>query len=210
MARNPASQAPKSLRKTPRQARSAATIAAIVEAAAQILEREGEEEATTARIAERAGVSIGTLYQYFADRDAVLSAVIRRDREMVSAEIARRIAEGDPKNAEALVRSIIAALLAVMRPRRRRRRLILLGAAMRMQSAEEIAATIDRVGMLIASVAAGYPGEVARPLTPVRTYTLTRAVMGALRAAMMENAKVLDDPAFEEELVRLALAYLRA
>jgi AcrR family transcriptional regulator len=210
MARTPAPKAPKPLRKAPRQARSEATFAAIVEAAAQILEREGEEEATTARIAERAGVSIGTLYQYFEDRDAVLAAVIRRDRETVSAEIARRIAEGDPKTAEALVRSIIAALLAVMRPRRRRRRLILLGAAMRMQSSEDIAATIDRVGALIASVAARYPKEVARPLTPVRTYTLTRAVMGALRAAMMENSKVLDDPDFEEELVRLALAYLRA
>ncbi|MDZ7628251.1 MAG: helix-turn-helix domain-containing protein [Parvularculaceae bacterium] len=199
-----------SLRKTPRQARSEATIAAIVEAAAQILERDGEEAATTARVAERAGVSIGTLYQYFADRDAVLAAVIRRDRETVSTEIARRIAEGSPKNAEALVRDIIAALVAVMRPRRRRRRLIALGAAMRMQSADDIAATIDRVGALIASVAARYPNEVARPLTPVRAYTLTRAVMGALRAALIENAKVLDDPEFEDELVRLALAYLRA
>lgn len=205
-----AAETSKSLRKTPRQARSEATIAAIVEAAAQILEREGEDAATTARVAERAGVSIGTLYQYFADRDAVLAAVIRRDRERVSAEIARRIAEGDPKSAEALIRSIIAALLAVMRPRRRRRRLIALGSAMRLQSEDETASMIDRVGMLIASVAARYPKEVARPLTPVRTYALTRAVMGALRAALMENSKVLDDPEFEEELVRLALAYLRS
>jgi AcrR family transcriptional regulator len=210
MARAGAGETSKSLRKKPRQARAEATIAAIVEAAAQILERDGDEAATTAAIAERAGVSIGSVYQYFDNRDAILAAVIRRDRETVSAEIARRIAEGDPKNAEALVRSIISALLAVMRPRRRRRRLILLGAAMRMQSSDDIAAMIDRVGALIASVAARYPKEVARPLTPVRTYTLTRAVMGALRAAMMENSKVLDDPAFEEELVQLALAYLRS
>jgi AcrR family transcriptional regulator len=205
-----AAEPSKSLRKTPRQARSEATIAAIVEAAAQILEREGEDAATTARIAERAGVSIGTLYQYFADRDAVLAAVIRRDRETVSAEIARRIAEGDPKNAEALVRDIIAALLAAFRPRRRRRRLVALASAMRAQSSDDVAAAIDKIGLLIASVAARYPKEVARPLTPVRTYTLTRAVMGAIRSAMVENAKVLDDPEFEEELARLALAYLRA
>lgn len=209
MARAPAPETPKSLRKKPRQARSAATIAAIVEAAAQILEREGEEAATTARIAERAGVSIGTLYQYFEDRDAVLAAVIRRDREMMSAEIARRIAEGNPQSGEALVRDIIAALLAVMRPRRRRRRLITLGAAMRMQSSDDIAATIDGVGALIAAAAARYPKEIRRPLTSVRAYVLTRAVMGALRAAMLENSKVLDDPEFEEELVRLAMGYLR-
>lgn len=209
MARAPAPQEPKSLRKQPRQARAAATIAAIVEAAAQILERDGEEAATTAKIADRAGVSIGTLYQYFADRDAVLAAVIRRDRETVSAEIARRLSEGDPQDAEALVRDIIAALLGVFRARRRRRRLVALASAMRAQSSEDVAATLDRIGALIASVAVRYPGEIARPLTGPRIYVLTRAVMGAIRSAMMENAKVLDDPAFEEELVRLALGYLR-
>lgn len=205
-----AAETSKSLRKTPRQARSEATIAAIVEAAAQILDRDGEEAATTAQVAARAGVSIGTLYQYFADRDAVLAAVIRRDRETASAEIARRIAEGEAKDAEGLVRDIIAALLAVFRPRRRRRRLVALASAMRAQSSDDVAAAIDRIGALIASVAARSPEEVARPLTPVRTYTLTRAVMGAIRSAMVENAKVLDDPAFEDELVRLSLAYLKA
>lgn len=209
MPRPAAQKTPKSLRKQPRQARAEATVAAIVEAAAQIVERDGDEATTTAAIADRAGVSIGTLYQYFADRDAVLAAVIRRDRAMMSAEIAKRIAEAKPKSAEALVRDIVAALLAVMRPRRRRRRLIALGAAMRTQSSADIAATIDGVGALIASVADRYPDEIGRPLSPVRIYVLTRSVMGALRAALAEDARVLDEPEFEEELVRLALGYLQ-
>lgn len=202
-------EAPQTIRKKPRQARAEATMEAIVEAAAQILERDGEEAATTARIAERAGVSIGTLYQYFADRDAVLAALIRRDRQTVGAEIMLRIAEGNPSNAEAMVRDIIAALLAVMRPRRRRRRLIALGTAMRVQAGDETGSMIDRVGLMMVAVAARYPDDIARPLTPTRAYVLTHAVMGALRAALMENAKVLDEKDFEDELVRLALAYLR-
>lgn len=202
-------EAPQTIRKKPRQARAEATMEAIVEAAAQILERDGEEAATTARIAERAGVSIGTLYQYFADRDAVLAALIRRDRQTVGAEIMLRIAEGNPSNAEAMVRDIIAALLAVMRPRRRRRRLIALGTAMRVQAGDETGSMIDRVGLMMVAVAARYPDDIARPLTPTRAYVLTRAVMGALRAALMENAKILDEKDFEDELVRLALAYLR-
>lgn len=209
MARKPAPEMLKPLRKQPRQARAEATIAAIVEAAAQILERDGEEAATTAAIAARAGVSIGSVYQYFEDRDAILAAVIRRDREAVGAEIARRLADGTAANAEALVREIIAALLGVFRARRRRRRLVALASAMRAQSSEEVTATLDRVGALIASVAARYPMEVGRPLSPVRVYVLTRAVMGAVRSAMMENAKVLDEPEFEDELARLALGYLR-
>src|SRR5579871_2625632 len=66
-------------RRRPRQARSHATLDAILEAAAQILERRGVGGFTTNHVAERAGVSIGTLYQYFADKDAVLLAALRRE-----------------------------------------------------------------------------------------------------------------------------------
>ena len=67
MRRKPAPQS----RKEPRQARSQVTVTAILEATIRILEREGMDAATTTRIAEVAGVSVGTLYQYFAHRDAI-------------------------------------------------------------------------------------------------------------------------------------------
>ncbi len=66
-------------RRSPRQARSRATWEAIVEAAAQILERRGPAGFNTNEVAERAGVSIGTLYQYFADKHAILAAAARRE-----------------------------------------------------------------------------------------------------------------------------------
>jgi AcrR family transcriptional regulator len=66
-------------RRRPRQARSRATWEAIVEAAAQILERRGPAGFNTNEVAERAGVSIGTLYQYFADKHALLAAAARRE-----------------------------------------------------------------------------------------------------------------------------------
>lgn len=74
-----ASEASKNQRRRPRQARSLATWEAIVEAAAQILERRGAAGFNTNEVAERAGVSIGTLYQYFADKHAILAAAARRD-----------------------------------------------------------------------------------------------------------------------------------
>lgn len=65
-------------RKLPRQARSGATVEAILQAAAQVFERHGYAAGTTNRIAERAGVSIGSLYQYFPNKDAILLALVHR------------------------------------------------------------------------------------------------------------------------------------
>jgi AcrR family transcriptional regulator len=61
-----------SLRKKPRQARSEASVAVILEAATQVLAKEGASRFTTARVAEKAGVSIGSLYQYFPNKAAIL------------------------------------------------------------------------------------------------------------------------------------------
>ncbi|MGO4763911.1 TetR/AcrR family transcriptional regulator [Cupriavidus sp. 2KB_3] len=66
-------------RKTPRQPRSEETVAAIVEAAAQVLESAGFEGVNTNAVAERAGVSIGSLYQYFPGKDALTVALIHRE-----------------------------------------------------------------------------------------------------------------------------------
>jgi AcrR family transcriptional regulator len=64
--------APISPRKEPQQARSAELVAAILDAAVQVLEAEGAERFTTARVAEKAGVSVGSLYQYFPNKAAIL------------------------------------------------------------------------------------------------------------------------------------------
>ncbi len=61
-----------SSRKQPKQARSNALISAILDAAAQVLAKEGAQRFTTARVAEKAGVSIGSLYQYFPNKAAIL------------------------------------------------------------------------------------------------------------------------------------------
>jgi AcrR family transcriptional regulator len=85
-------------RRKPRQARSLATWEAIVEAAAQILERDGAAAFNTNSVAERAGVSIGTLYQYFPDKQAILAAAAKR--ELVEA--------APPGRQRALIEALIA------------------------------------------------------------------------------------------------------
>jgi AcrR family transcriptional regulator len=65
-------------RKMPRQARSGATVNAIFEATIQVLLADGIRRLTTTRVAERAGVSVGTMYQYFPHKEALIRAIIER------------------------------------------------------------------------------------------------------------------------------------
>lgn len=77
-------QAPLQPRKSPVQARSTASVNAILEATIQVLLDIGKERLTTTRVAYRAGVSVGTLYQYFPNKSALLQAVLRNHLESVA------------------------------------------------------------------------------------------------------------------------------
>ncbi len=81
-------------RKGPQQQRSKVTVSAILDATVRVLEQEGSDAATTSRIAEVAGVSVGTLYQYFANRDAILDALQDREFERASEMMSRILARG--------------------------------------------------------------------------------------------------------------------
>ncbi len=70
-------------RKTPRQARSAVTVDAIFEGTIQVLLSDGPIRLNTTRVAQRAGVSVGTLYQYFPNKQALLFAVLERHLAML-------------------------------------------------------------------------------------------------------------------------------
>ncbi|WP_043201742.1 TetR/AcrR family transcriptional regulator [Paraburkholderia acidipaludis] len=79
--------APLDARKQPMQRRSAATVEAILEAAARLLETSGLPGYTTNAVAERAGVSVGSLYQYFPNRDALTAALIERESAVLLSEV---------------------------------------------------------------------------------------------------------------------------
>jgi AcrR family transcriptional regulator len=99
-------------RKQPRQKRSQETVDAILAATAQVLVRHGYEGANTNRIAEAAGVSVGSLYQYFPSKEALVTALIERHMESmweIIREAATRVAEAP---LEIAVREVIGAIFA--------------------------------------------------------------------------------------------------
>lgn len=182
----------------PRQRRSRATVDDILEAAAQILEALGEQGFNTNAVAARAGVSIGTLYRYFPDKRAILMALARQERDAVNASMAKALAgefPGAPPD-----RAAIRAFLHAFGGRTAARRSAVT-ALLAYADPEELAAGFSAVGP-------AFTDGQGRPLSPIAAFVLTRAVHGAMRAAVLEGADFLLSRAFEDELVRLARAYL--
>lgn len=178
---------------TPRQARAQASVEAILEAAAQILETGGEAAFNTNAVATRAGVSIGAVYRYFPDKRAILVALAEREQGKVDAVMAQGPGDLSPD------RAVIRAFLGAFDGRRAARR-----AAVRAQllasAPKDLAAGFDRLPT--ARDAGG------RPLTAVQQFVLSRAIHGAMRAAVLEDQPFLHSQEFEDELVRLGRAYL--
>ncbi|HXZ08528.1 MAG TPA: helix-turn-helix domain-containing protein, partial [Paraburkholderia sp.] len=96
-------------RKAPLQRRSTVTVDAIIEAAARILEAEGFDGYTTNAVAARAGVSIGSLYQYFPNRDALTAALIERETRVLLENVERA---AWASSATAVIEQLIDAAVA--------------------------------------------------------------------------------------------------
>jgi AcrR family transcriptional regulator len=184
-------------RVSPRQPRSLATVDAILEAAAQVLEIAGEPGFNTNAIAERAGVGIGSIYRYFPDKHAILVEMGRREMARVGAQL--RIDPASKPSSIAPDRQAIRTFLHAFGERTRARRVVV-SALLRQLSAAELHTAF-------AQAEAGMASRSAAPLDRIQLFVLSRALLGAMRAAVLEDANFLLSQQFEDELVLLARAY---
>jgi AcrR family transcriptional regulator len=102
-------------RKVASQERSRATVDALVQATARILVTEGFDKASTNRIAEVAGVSIGSLYQYFPGKEALVAAVIERHQREITQTVRGELAEVSRQPVEQAVRKLVAVAVKAHR-----------------------------------------------------------------------------------------------
>lgn len=98
-------------RKSPVQARSAASVDAILEATIQVLLSAGKERLTTTRVAARAGVSVGTLYQYFPNKSALLQAALKRHLDEVIEAVERVCREQKGQTLQRMATVLITTFL---------------------------------------------------------------------------------------------------
>ncbi len=98
-------------RKTPIQARSTVTVEAISEATIQVLLRHGADRLTTTRVAERAGVSVGTLYQYYPNKQSLLFAVLEHHMNNVAARVEAACEGACHKPLAEMIRDMVEAFV---------------------------------------------------------------------------------------------------
>lgn len=202
---------PSVMRKRPMQARAQHTVETIFEATAQVLDEEGEAALTTNRIARRAGFSIGTLYQYFPTKEAILLAMIARERRRVMDELNERLAraaeQGD--DPEQVIRERLRVLIDAFGAGGRIKR-SLIRLAWQLDHHENIMQALREAAEHIAVAMARVGSPDIRPPSTALVFVLTRAVMGTLRSAALEDSPLLGTPEFEDELYRLCWGLLRA
>ena len=98
-------------RRQPKQRRACQTVDAVLDAAIRVLKREGFEALTTNRIAEVAGVSIGSVYQYFPDKGAIFAALHRRHIDEIDRLIQAQLVRHTASSLDDLIRSMVEAMI---------------------------------------------------------------------------------------------------
>ncbi|HVY46239.1 MAG TPA: TetR/AcrR family transcriptional regulator [Minicystis sp.] len=195
-------------RKTPRQRRAQATIDAILDAAARILIREGYARATTNRVAVVAGVSIGTLYQYFPSKDAVVAALVERHIGRMRALLAARVAEVAGAPVPEFVRAMVTALFAAHAVDPDLHRTILEHVPLVERAPHLLALQREMHAVVAAALAAR--GGLRRDDVALAAVVACEAVTAVAHAALFDADLAARRTALVEEVVDLVARYLTA
>lgn len=193
------------MRKWPTQERARRTIAAIFEATAQIVDSDGPEALSTNKVAQRAGVSIGTLYQYFPTKEAIVVAMITQERQRVMTELQGMLISAMQQTSldvESNLRDQIRALLAALGTGSHLNR-AMVRLAWHMDHHEQVAQAQREGTERLAIALSQLKDPKLRTLSPAMLFVGTRAVIGVIRSASLENSPLLDTQELEDELVRM-------
>jgi len=197
---------PTTPRKRPRQARSRQMVETLMQATARVLVEEGFEQLTTNRIAKVAGVSVGSLYQYFPNKQALVLELARRHNEQMMQSLAEHVATLLTAPIPQAVRTYVHATLE------HHRRDPELDRALTVQQLayglDLVADSIDRARPLVVAWLTAHRDEILPDDLDMAAWMLIHVVDFTIHAALIEDPERLRDPAFEQELNAVVLRYL--
>jgi len=194
--------------RTPRQARSQQTVECLLTAAAHVFAQRGYANTTTNHVAARAGVSIGSLYQYFRSKDALLLALAERHIENGFALVMEEVRAKREATVPEFLRAMVDALIAAHEIDPRLHQVIFEEARLpdsfrrRLEELEERAIKVarDLIAERIADLTVKNPD--------IASFIVVQVLDGLTHAMVLRHADMLHTPEFRDEFVRLLEGYL--
>ncbi|HUA36050.1 MAG TPA: TetR/AcrR family transcriptional regulator [Candidatus Binataceae bacterium] len=198
-------------RKSASQERSRSTVDALLEATTRILIREGYERASTNRIAEVAGVSIGSLYQYFPSKEALVAAVIDRHMQEISAVTRQALVKAAALPIEAAAREFVSVAIDGHRVNPRLHG-VLAEQIPRVGRLENIEANVREGYQLVRGYLEAHRDEIDVADLDLAAFVLVTVVEALTHAAVLRRPDILADKKaqqFVDDVTRLVVRYLR-
>jgi AcrR family transcriptional regulator len=203
MPRRPATAA----RKIAIQDRSKATVDALLAATARVLVREGYDRASTNKIADAAGVSIGSLYQYFPTKEALVAAVIDRHTGEMMDVIRQALVRVAPLPIPQAARELVKVMIDAHRIEPKLHR-VLVEQIPRVGNLEDIERMDEEAMTLVRAYLEGHREEIVIEDLEIASFICVASVEALTHAAVLRRPALLDSPRFVEEVAAMVTRYL--
>jgi len=197
----------KRFRRQPQQRRARQTVDAVLEAVVRIVKRGGIQAVTTNRVAEVAGVSIGSLYQYFPDKQALFLALHKRHIEEIDHRINRTMIENAHSPLDKLIRAMIDAMVDAHAADPRLSGAIFSEIPHRPEGTQDFSVRLHRTFRLV--LASQARDIKRRSNLDTIVFVVANMIDSLAHSAALRRPHGLSLPAAKEEAVRAVLAYLR-
>jgi AcrR family transcriptional regulator len=193
-------------RKVPKQKRSQETVEAILTAAARVLVESGYDKASTNRIAKVAGVSVGSLYQYFPSKEALVMALFERHAEKMVGLLEDSVRTLIDTPLRKAVREYVKSVLATHRMEPQ------LHAALVQQALHVGIDVISEVQERACAIVRVYLEQHREEILPTNlemaAHMLVTTVESVIHGTLLHHPELIESPSFEREVVALILRYL--
>jgi AcrR family transcriptional regulator len=197
-----------SVRRRPKQRRARQTVEAVLDAVVRLLKRDGSKAITTNRIAEVAGVSIGSVYQYFPDKRAIFTALHQRHIDQIDRMVQTKLVEHAASSIEELVRAMVEAMVEAHAIDPELYELLMTEVPHRADGTRDFAVRLHGAFLLAISSRA-HELKKRRDLDKV-VFVVTHMVEALSHGAVLRRPAGMSLKDAKEEVVRAILAYLRA
>lgn len=201
-------------RKKPRQRRAVETRARILDAARRVFEEHGYSHGTTNRIADEAGLSVGSLYQYFPNKDAILVELVDAHIEAGTDAVLGVLPDPGPDGWSSLsltdiLRPVVAAMVAVHTDGRELHRVLFEEAPRPPEQLDRLRALERDLSRMVADLLAGHP-EVKAPDLDLAARLVIDVIESLVHRIATDASSGIPDDVLAGEITRLVVAYLTA